>query len=948
MIRQLHNVLLLLTAASCIIAANANAQPQTAAVSGTVSDAASGAPLAGASVLVAGTALGTSTSADGRFRLEGLAAGSYTLEFSYVGYQNLAVSVTLNAGDDRELTIALTAGVELDPIQITAGRRQAKVLDAPASVDVVGVRELEEETGPTAVEALRNLAGVDIAQTAYDRSEVVLRGFNNAFSASVYTLTDYRQAGLASLGANVHSVMPGLGIDLERIEIVRGPGSALYGAGVDEGVIHYVTKSAITYPGATIAISGGDRSFMDVQGRIAVVSGDKIGVKVVGKYSTVNNFGLEGCAAQIVATQGADACPDPHDARQIAAYGERDDTSRRMVLYGNLEYRPAAGTSLQFSGGHSLISSTTLTGIGVSQAVNWGYSYAQLQLQSGGFFAQAYVNQNNAGDSYLYGGDAVVDKSRLVNFQAQYDLSLFSGREQVVFGVDLDLTQPDTEGTIHGRFEDMDEINEFGAYAQSLTRIGSRLELTLAARADYSNIVDGMQFSPRAALVFKPAPAHSIRTTFNRAFSSPLATRVFLDLVVGNIPGTGINVRGLGRSEGFSWERNPSFLTVGAPTDLVASSLVPGSEGVRVPVGLPTADVYGAIYAGLAAIPAEELARQVTDAGVPLTAPVATLLVQLLSPDMTPVGGFSPGVLGLLNLTTAEVESYVDDLMPLDPLTQTVSQTYEAGYKGIISDRILVAVDGYYGRKKNFIGPLGLESPFVFVPNLAQDLTRDIAAGITSNQGLAALLGAAGLSPEAVAGLLVQLAAQTGALPTATTPVAIVQPVENNRGEGASPELLLTYRNFGEITYYGMDAGVQILATDQLRLFANFSWVSDDLFDSEELGESGQNVSLALNASPLKAKFGGSYRLGSGLSFNGSARYHKGFPVRSGVHIGDIDSYFLVDLGARYEFGARAEGLSLGLGISNALNNVHRQFIGAPKLGRIARARLTYNFGLQN
>ena len=947
MTRISHRVLALFIAGICAVAAYATAQAQTASVAGTVTDAASDAPLVGASVLVAGSALGASTSADGRYRIAGLAPGSHILEFSFVGYQNHAVSVTLEAGEDQVLDVALTAGVELDPIQITAGRRQAKVLDAPASVDVVGVRELEEETSPTAVAALRNLAGVDMAQTGYDRREVVLRGFNNAFTAAVYTLTDYRQAGLASLGANVHNVMPGLGIDLERIEIVRGPGSALYGAGVDEGVIHYVTKDAFAYPGATVSVSGGDRSFLDFQGRLAVSNGGKFGAKVVGKYVTANNFELESCAAQVIATQGIEACPDPHDARQIAAYGERDDSSQRVVLYGNLEYRPAARTSLQFTGGHSLISGTTLTGIGVSQAVNWGYSFAQLQLESGGLFAQAYVNQNNAGDTYLYAGEGVVDNSRLFNFQAQYDLLLFSGREQLVIGVDLDLTRPDTEGTIHARYEDRDNINEFGAYVQSMTRIGSRLELTLAARTDYSNIVDGLQLSPRAALVFKPAPEHSIRTTFNRAFSSPLATRVFLDLVVGNIPGTDITVRGLGASEGFTWERNPSFLAFGAPTDLVASSLVPGSEGVRVPVGLPTADVYGAIYAGLAATPAEELARLVTDAGVPLTAPVATLLVQLLSPDMTPVSGFSPGVLGLLNLTTAEVEAYVDDLMTLDPLSQTVSQTYEIGYKGIISDRVLVAVDGYYGRKKNFIGPLSLESPFVFVPDLAQDLTRDIAAGISENQSLATILGAAGLSPEAVAGLLVQLAAQTGALPTATTPVAIVQPVENNRGEGSVPELLLTYRNFGQISYYGMDAGVQVLASDQLRLFANVSWVSDDLFDSEELGESGQNVALALNASPFKVKFGGSYRLGSGLSFNGSARYNKGFPVRSGVHIGDIDSYFLVDLGARYEFGARAEGLSLGLGISNALNNVHRQFIGAPKLGRIARLRLTYNFGLQ-
>lgn len=926
------------------IAPIAQAQPVPTSLSGTVTDAETEVPLPGANVYIEAIAQGTTTDGDGAYHLFGLASGSVIISFSFTGYQNQEITVTLTAGTAHTLDIALTPGVELDPIQVTAGRRQAKALNAPASVDVVGIRDLSEETGPTAVTALRNLAGVDMAQTGYDRQEVVIRGFNNAFTAALYALTDYRQAAVAALGVNSHNIMPSLGIDLERIEVVRGPGSALYGAGVDAGVIHYITKDAFAYPGATVSVAGGDHSFLDFQGRVAGVIGNKLGVKVAGAYMNVDNFQLEGCPASVFAARRFEECPDPHDAQQIAAYGERETATKRLNVYGSLEYRFGSRTSLLFNGGHSLSSGTTITGIGVSQADNWGYTFGQLQFKSGGFFAQAYINQNDAGDTYLYAGDTVVDNGRLVNMQAQYDLSLAGGREQLVFGVDVDLTRPNTEGTIHGRFEERDHINEYGAYVQSLTRIGDRLELIVAARSDYSNVVDNIQFSPRAAFVYKPAPAHSIRATFNRAFSSPLATRVFLDIVAGQIPGTGIRLRGHGASEGFTWERNTDFLAFGAPTDLVASSLVPGSEGAPVPVGLPTGDLYAAIYRGLAAVPPAELARQVTEAGIPITAATAAVLVQLLSPDVTEVTGFSPGVMGLLNPTTAEIETFVTDLLPLPPLSQTVSQTFEIGYKGIVNDRVLVAFDGYFGRKKNFIGPLSLETPFVVVPTLSQDLTNDIALGIVNNTVLAGTLDAAGLAPETVAALLVQLAGQSGALPSASTPVAIVQPVENNLGAGHVPELMLTYRNFGSINYYGIDAAIQLIASEKLEFFANTSWVSDDLFDNEELNEPSKNVSLALNASPLKIKFGGAFRHPGGLTINGSARYSKGFPVRSGVHVGDIDDYFLVDMVVSYRFGSRMEGLRINLGVSNLFNSSHRQFIGAPKIGRVTVARLTYTF----
>ncbi len=916
----------------------------TGTVSGTVYDEADGSPLPGANVFVPALGIGTAAGSLGEYILT-LSPGSHTIVFSFTGYRNVEMEVTVEAGLDQTVDASLTPGIELDPIQVTAGRRAEKALDAPASIDVVAGRDIELETAPSPVRALRNVTSVDIAQTGVDRHEVVLRGFNNAFSGSAYVLTDYRQANVASLGVNVHSILPATSVDLERVEIVRGPGSALYGPGVMHGVIHYITKDPFTYPGATFSVRTGQQSLLDFQGRVAGVVGNNVGLKITGAYTSATDFALENCSQELIQAQRFSECPDELDAIQIAADGLRNTAFRKLNVNGNAEFRFGSNSSLIANVGHSQITATLLSGIGTVQGDGFGYTYGQVRFQSGGFFTQAYVNQNAAGKSFVYGGDSVKDRSRLFNWQAQYDLQLANGREQIIVGADVEMTRPDTEGTILGRNENSDASNEYGAYAQALTKLSDKLELTIAARADYNDIFDKLQFSPRAGIVFKPAPTSSFRLTYNRAFASPGTNSSFLDIIAGELPGTGIQVRALGLSKGFTWNRDPTFALAGAPTDLVASSLIPGLVGTNVPVGLPTGDVYAALHHALTQIPIDQLVELLRAAGIQINATTAGVLVDLLSPDQTPVEGFSPGVMGLLNLSSFSVDTYVNDLDPIDPLRQTVSQTFEVGYRGIIEDRVLLAVDGYYTQAKDFIGPLSMKTPFVLVPSLAQDLTRDIATGITNNAWLAGTLQAFGLTPEAVATLLVQMGVEAGGIPSPTTPVAIVQPNENHAGVGNVPELMLSYGNFGEVDFYGVDASVHVIASENLSVFGNMSWVSDNFFNHMELGESSESMSLSLNVPMIKYKFGGSYAHSSGVAVSTSARFTQGFRVRSGAYIGKVDDYFLVDLAVRYSFGGQMSGLSADIGVSNILNNVHREFIGAPKVGRVAIGRLTYSFG---
>jgi len=909
---------------------------QSATVTGMVTDSETLLPLFGANVVHVNSGQGTSTDEIGEYTLSGLPAGIGLIRVSYTGYRSTEIGVDLSKTNPYVLNIELVSGVNLDQVQVTASRRSEKVLDAPASIDVIVAEDLVHTVVPSTVMSLRNITGIDMAQTGVDRNEVVLRGFNNVFSGSTLILTDYRVAGSPSINVNLHSLMPNLSVDLDRIEVVRGPGSALYGAGVDSGVIHYITKDAFSHPGATISISGGEQSHLNVQARAASVLSRRVGVKVTGSYSVADDFALQSCDASLLRARAFDMCPDEKDAVQILVDGERETDFKKYTVAGNLDFRIGSGTTLSVNAGIGQVTGAILSGIGTIQAENYQYSFAQARLSRGGFFTQAFVNINDSADSYVYGGDPVIEHSREYVVQAQYDAQLGS-RQSLIVGADMELTRPDTKGTVLGRNEDNDNIDEYGVYAQSTTRFSNRIELTLALRGDYNNVVDNVQVSPRIGLVLKPAQTSSFRATYNRSFSSPTATSNWLDLIAATLPGTSINVRGRGAATGFTYARNPEYLNLGATTDLVASSLLPGQEGVSTPAGISTGTVYGLIYQGLSAIPDEDFSRQLAAAGLNVPPPLVATLKSALSPETTIVEGFSSGILGALNLSTLQLDLGLTDLENVGPLKQTISQTFEVGYKGILNQNILLAVDAYYATKENFVGALQVRTPFVLVPTLTQDLVRDITAGITNNARLAAALGIFNLSPEQAAQLLVDIAGS--ALPSATTPIAIIQPNENNPGVGQTPEIMLSYPNFGSIRYYGADISLQVIVSRALSLFGNMSWVSDDYFDHTELNEDLEDKVISLNAPDFKFKLGGQYEHQSGFSVNVSGRHVSGFRVLSGPYEGDLPSYFVVDLGAGYAINP---SLRVDLAINNAMDSNHREFVGAPKLGRIGTLRLMY------
>ncbi len=908
-----------------LVLSTSNLSAQT--LKGKVIDAVSKDGLPGANIVVKSREVSTGAASltNGDFEIKELPTGEYEIIVSFIGYATETIKDFVIEQDEiRTLNIALKqTGVLFSPVSISASRRPEKTLEAPAAISILEAREISQYVTPSSAEALKNVTGVDMATTGIDRREIVLRGFGNAFSGATYILTDYRKAAVPSLDVNLHSIMPNMAVDLSRVEVVRGPGSALYGAGVDAGVIHYLTKDPFTHPGTAVSFTGGQRSTFAGSFRHANSFNDKFGYKITGQYAQADDWQLN----------SRDSI-DTIELNKDALGTTRNYDYQKMNINGLLQYRLGQKTILTANSGFSALDASVLSAIGTVQADDFGYSYGQLRLQSGRFFAQAYLNKNNAGDSFIYGtGDKVVDKSTLFNLQAQYDLEFSDGKQQLVFGLDYDRTTPDTDSTIFGRNENNDLISEFGIYGQSLTKLSPKFDLTLALRADKNNIEDGLQLSPRAALVFKANAFHTFRATYNRAYSLPGANSLFLDIIGAEIPLTdefSIIQRGRGSINGLTF----SSATAGGV--IRASGLLPiptifGQELIYSGINQPTpniaaADVYSAIFTQLNQIDPEQIQLLLAANGVELEAQNVQFFLSILNPQNLDIQG----------QMNTEIEFAPVDI---EPLKSTITHSMEMGYKGLIRNKILFAVDAYYTKKKNFVSGNTLVTPRALYSNFEGEFIPELAAALQQfsddNLLIASLLSNVNLTPAELAGFITQIAVAGGIKDIG---VGVVQTDQST----VPGELIGGYRNFGDVDFWGLDASFQYLASDRLNLFGNISFVSDDLFDDDELNEPGTGLQVALNATSLKWKSGFSYDIPKSYSINSSVRFIRGFPVRSGTYVGDVEDYFLWDIGAGYDFSGFVSGMRFDFTLQNVLNNEHREFIGAPQIGRLALARLSY------
>ena len=533
---------------------------------------------------------------------------------------------------------------------------------------------------------------------------------------------------------------------------------------------------------------------------------------------------------------------------------------------------------------------------------DWVYTYYQARLNRGRLFAQGYLNTSDAGDFFLLRrGAALVDRSKMWVAQLQHGRAVADERVDLIYGLDYRKTEPESEGTIYGRYEDEDKITEFGVYARAELRLNDEWKAVGALRFDDTSVLEDPVWSPRAALVFTPVPQQSFRLTYNRSFSTPTSLNMFLDINGGRAPATLGALGYLSRATGPG-EKGLSFQD--------ADGMF---RGMRSP------------FSG-----APNQIQQVTAQNLWSNAVNLLVANQVIPVQLAPVWrSFNASQVGInvfdpLNPTDIKAIDQVT-VSDVPRMKAGTTNTIELGYQGVIGNRVALAVDAWFSKRENFTSPLTLWTPLLLL-----DGTQ-----------LAGMLIANGV-PQAQAGAIAQN--------IGPAPLGVISSPDI---ETLGADLITIYVNYGEIDLWGADVSVTAFLSDEWSLSASGSLVSDDHFKPLL---NGVEQLVALNAPDQKGTVTLGYRgRENGVVSEARARFTSSFPANSADFIGTrciggtgdlvedcVEAATIVDLTLGYRLpntGAIAQ-----LSVSNLFDTGYRNFVGVPTIGRMALVQLKYVF----
>ncbi len=213
-----------------------------------------GDPIPGANVLVEGTGFGAAADANGHFEIPRLPSGTLVVSISSIGFYSNRMTVVLAVGEQKEVEWTLRVKVfESDEVVVTASRREQPALSVPVSVSILSADELSRRNVISLDDALRSVSGVQVLD-----NQINIRGssgFAYNTGSRVLMMLDGRPLLTADSDGIPLEALPST--EIERIEVLKGPGSALYGSGALGGVINVITKDYPDTPTSTVRMFAG-------------------------------------------------------------------------------------------------------------------------------------------------------------------------------------------------------------------------------------------------------------------------------------------------------------------------------------------------------------------------------------------------------------------------------------------------------------------------------------------------------------------------------------------------------------------------------------------------------------------------------------------------------------------------------------------------------------------
>ena len=411
---------------------------------------------------------------------------------------------------------------------VTASRRAQSSLEAPNATTVITSEDIRLSGATSLVELLRRVPGADVMSLGVGSANLSLRGFNQRIANKVLVLIDGRTEYQDFLGTTLWSSLP-IGLEeIDRIEVIRGPGSALYGANAMLGVVNIITRAPGTGPRAQLhGMAGGGNtaagSFLSHGATGALRYRLSVGYGQTDKWS--RDF--------------ADARPDVvarAPSSQVGYRGARGNVATEYTFPSGLELGLSSGV-------HRFATEVYPLGVLRNYFLDGLTSYGKVDAGLGPVKLKGFWNHVNvdAGPQYEpIGQRSLVTRvtSHLFNGEALYSKGFeLAGEHLVNVGVEGRLKR------VAWDYQDIPLREEFhaAAFVQDEWRPVRPLRLLASYRVDRHPLLDngqpGLAHSPRVSAIFIPFEGHAFRASGASAFREPTFLESYTDL---RVPAPGV------------------------------------------------------------------------------------------------------------------------------------------------------------------------------------------------------------------------------------------------------------------------------------------------------------------------------------------------------------------------------------------------------------------------
>lgn len=436
---------------------------------------------------------------------------------------------------ESDVQLEAKSGEVYEDVVVTASRRAQSPLEAPNAVTILTEEDIRLSGARTLPDLLRRVPGVDVMQMSYSDYNVAIRGFNRRIANKVLVLVDGRTVYQDFLGG---MLWRGLTIqlqDIDRIEVVRGPGSAIYGAYAYTGMVNIITKRPEQLDGSVAQVAGGNGQRIEASYQYGKRTGP-IGFRISLGYDRADKYELE------------------FDPNRVDFTTNVDDVNKSLEMFrldGEAEYNFRSGL-----GGRAFVGGGVRTGFnelyGVAALRNQAVDGTELNLR-GGYQSdllslRAFWNRIDTVSTPQFYRTGLPDlgstvESDLISvepvFRPEFELL---GKHHLVLGGEYRYKRIEWDYLSGPQQE-----NHFAVFLQDAYTPVDLFTAIFSARLDLHPLI-GPLFSPRIATIFKLSEEQAIRLSLGTAFRQPTMAETYLDLSASS-PVAGVALKLIGNRD---------------------------------------------------------------------------------------------------------------------------------------------------------------------------------------------------------------------------------------------------------------------------------------------------------------------------------------------------------------------------------------------------------------